>query len=162
MITSEKRSASELGDVEFVVVQLENARLDSGVLLALLKQVESGAIRLLDFILIERLPDGTHRFTEIDSEDFALAGLDLLTPGLVSDEDARHFAATLPPNSLAALVLVEPAWGKQFSRDVRHRGERVLAKHPVPAAVANAVLADALGHTVVRTASRREDTPSLR
>lgn len=161
-MTTENHSVSELGDIEFVMVRLENDRLDSDVLLALLKQIENGAIRLLDFMTIERLRDGTHRFNEIDPEDFALAGLDLLTPGLVSDEDAKHFAAALPANSLAALVLVEPVWGTQFSRDVRHRGERVLAKHPVPAAIANAVLNEALSHTVVRTASRREDTPSLR
>ncbi|MBT2494485.1 hypothetical protein J7E45_02605 [Microbacterium sp. ISL-59] len=133
-----------LGDVEFVVVRLEDDRLSPDILEALLRQVESGAIRLLDFLLIRRLDVEDWRLIEIDADEFTLAGLGLDTPGLVCEEDARHFASGLPIGSLAALILVEPTWSERFSRDVDRRGDRILATQPIPAAIANTVLASAL------------------
>ncbi|NJI58803.1 hypothetical protein HCX50_05115 [Microbacterium oxydans] len=133
-----------LGDVEFVVVRLEDDRLSPDILEALLRQVESGAIRLLDFLLIQRLDVEDWRLIEIDADEFTLAGLGLDTPGLVCEEDARHFASGLPIGSLAALILVEPTWSERFSRDVDRRGDRILATQPIPAAIANTVLASAL------------------
>lgn len=133
-----------LGDVEFVVVRLEDDRLSPSILEALLRQVESGAIRLLDFLLVQRLDRDDFRVIEVDHDEFVLAGLALDTAGLVCEDDARHFAAGLPIGSLAAVILVEPTWAERFSHDVDPRGERILATQPIPAAIANAVLASAL------------------
>ncbi|MFB8190170.1 DUF6325 family protein [Microbacterium sp. NPDC055988] len=133
-----------LGDVEFVVVRLEDDRLSPDILEALLRQVESGAIRLLDFLLIHRLGVEDWRLIEVDADEFTLAGLGLDTPGLVCEDDARYFASGLPIGSLAALILLEPTWSERFSRDVDRRGDRILATQPIPAAIANTVLASAL------------------
>lgn len=133
-----------LGDVEFVVVRLEDDRLSPDILEALLRQVESGTIRLLDFLLIHRLDAEDWRLIEIDGDEFTLAGLGLDTPGLVGEDDARYFASGLPIGSFAALILVEPTWSERFSQDVDRRGDRILATQPIPAVIANAVLASAL------------------
>ena len=133
-----------LGDVEFVVVRLEDDRLSPNILEALLRQVESGAIRLLDFLIIRRLDGAEWRFIEIDADEFDLAGLGLDTPGLVCEDDARYFASRIPVGSLAALILVEPTWCERFARDVDRRGDSVLATQPIPAAIANTILASAL------------------
>jgi hypothetical protein len=133
-----------LGDVEFVVVRLEDDRLGPDILEALLRQVESGSIRLLDFLVIHRLDAEGWRLSEIDADEFTLAGLGLDTPGLVCEDDARHFASGLPVGSRAALILVEPTWSERFSRDIDRRGDRVLATQPIPAAVANTILESAL------------------
>ncbi len=111
-----------LGDVEFVVVRLEDDRLSPDILEALLRQVESGAIRLLDFLLIQRLDVEDWRLIEIDADEFTLAGLGLDTPGLVCEEDARHFASGLPIGSLAALILVEPTWRRAILPRCRSAG----------------------------------------
>lgn len=133
-----------LGDVEFVVVRLEDDHLSPSFLEALLRQVESGAIRLLDFLLVQRLDDESCRLIEVDHDEFSLAGLGLDTPGLVCEDDAKHFAAGLSTGSLAAVMLVEPTWAERFLRDVDRRGDRVLATQPIPAAIANTVLEAAL------------------
>ncbi len=133
-----------LGDVEFVAVHLEGDRLGPNVLEALLRQVEAGAIRLLDFLMIERLGLEEHRIVEVDRDEFALAGLALETPGLIGEDDARHFAATVPLGALAALILVEPIWLERFARDVDHREDRILATQPIPASIANTILSSAL------------------
>ncbi|MGS0560732.1 DUF6325 family protein [Microbacterium aurugineum] len=135
-----------LGDVEFVVVRLEDGRLSPSILEALLRQVESGAIRLLDFLILHRLHDDDWRLIEIDVDEFTLAGLGLDTPGLIGDDDARHFASSLPVGTVAALMLIEPTWSERFSRDVDRRGDSILAMQPIPAAIANTVLATALQH----------------
>ncbi|WP_226532711.1 DUF6325 family protein [Microbacterium paraoxydans] len=135
-----------LGDVEFVVVRLEDGRLSPNILEAVLRQVDSGAIRLLDFLIIHRRDDVEWRLIEIDADEFALAGLGLDTPGLVSEDDARHFASHLPVGTIAALMLVEPTWSERFSRDVDRRGDSILAMQPIPAAIANTILTTALQH----------------
>lgn len=133
-----------LGDVEFVVVRLQGDRLSPHLLEALLTQVESGSIRLLDFLIVQRLDGADCRMIEIDRDEFTLAGLALDTPGLICEDDARHFAARLPISSLAAVILVEPTWGERFSRDLDHRYDHILATQPIPASVANEVLSSAL------------------
>lgn len=130
----------ELGDVEFVVVQLDNDRLTPRVLEAFLRQVEAGALRLLDFLIVQRLEADQYRLTEVDGDEFTLAGLGLHTPGLVAEDDIRHFLPELPVGALAALILVEPTWGERLSRDLAPYGDRILSTQPIPAAVANAVL----------------------
>lgn len=130
----------ELGDVEFVVVQLDNDHLSPRILEALLRQVEVGALRLLDFVIVDRLTVSRYRLTEVDGDEFTLAGLGLRTPGLVSEDDIRHFVPELPVGASAALILVEPTWGEHLSRDLSPHGDRVLAMQPIPAAIANAVL----------------------
>ncbi len=123
-----------LGDVEFIVVRLEEDRLSSVVLEALLRQVESGTIRLLDFLVVHRLDHERYRLTEVDLDDFSLAGLALGTPGLICEDDVGYFAAEIPIDSLTALILVEPIWVERFARDVDCRTDPVLAKQPIPAA----------------------------
>lgn len=137
-------SLQALGDVEFVVVRLDGDRLSPHILEALLRQVEDRTIRLLDFLLIHRLRGDDCRIIEIDRDDFALAGLGLEMPGLVCEEDARHFATGLPVDGFAALILVEPTWGERFARDVDRRGDRILATQSIPAAIANTVVSSAL------------------
>jgi hypothetical protein len=137
-------SLQALGDVEFVVVRLEHDRLSPNLLEALLQQVESGAIRLLDFLMIQRLSVEDYRLIEVDRDEFTLAGLALDTPGLVCDDDARHFVASVPIGSLAALILVEPTWVERFARDIDRREDRILATQPIPATIANTILSSAL------------------
>lgn len=129
-----------LGDIEFVVVQLDDDHLSPSILVALLRQVEGGTLRLLDFLIAHRVSSHEYRLIEVDADDFALAGLGLHTPGLVSEDDVRHFLPGLPVGALAALILVEPTWSRQLTRDLSPFGDRVLATQSIPAVVANTVL----------------------
>jgi hypothetical protein len=126
------------GDVEIVVVHLDDGLLGSAVLDVLLRQVEAGRVRLLDMVLVHRSADGRHRLAEVDRHELALTGLELSAPG-VGDDDARHFAARMPAGSSLALILVEPTGIEGFVRDLRRRGSRVVTTEAVPAVIANAV-----------------------
>jgi hypothetical protein len=137
-------SLKALGDVEFVVVQLERDRLIPRVLEALLRQVEAGTIRLLDFLIIDRSDRDDCTLVEVDGEDFALAGLGLDTRGLICEDDVHHFVSRVAVGTRAALILVEPTWSERFAHDVDCRVDRIVARQPIPAAIANAVLESAL------------------
>ncbi|CAI7675901.1 unnamed protein product, partial [Penicillium discolor] len=80
-----------LGDVAFVVVELRSAYPGPPVLEPLLRQVEDGTLRVLDFLVVRRDAAEGHRITEVDGDDFSLAGLPLYAPGLISLDDVRHF-----------------------------------------------------------------------
>lgn len=137
-------SLTALGDVEFVVVQLEHDRLIPRVLEALLRQVEAGTIRLLDFLIIDRSDGATCRLVEVDGDDFMLAGLGLDARGLMCEDDAHHFASRIAVGTRAALILVEPTWSERFANDVDCRVDRIVARQPIPAVIANSALESAL------------------
>lgn len=130
----------ELGDVEFFVVRLGADHLSLSALEALLRQVEAGTLRVLDVLLIRRPTPNGFALTEVDADEFALAGLQLHTPGIVCEEDVRHFASRIPVGSAAMLVLVEPMWAEQLCAELTFHGDAVLAAQLIPAAIANVVL----------------------
>lgn len=132
-----------LGDVEFFIVRLNSDHLSPSVLEALLRQVDQGAVRLLDLLLIRRPALDEYGLSEVDVDEFALAGLGLRTPGIVCEDDVRHFAAALPVGCVAMLILVEPTWAEEFSADLAFHGDTVIATQGIPASIANAVLGTA-------------------
>lgn len=133
-----------LGDVSFLVVHLRRDHPGPPLLEPLLRLVETGALRVLDFLVIEPTADGERRIVEIDRDDFRLAGLGLYAPGLISDGDVHHFTPWLPRDGVAAVVLVEQTWDLRFLREVEAGGDRVIAQQAIPAAIANAALASTL------------------
>lgn len=134
-----------LGDVAFVVVELRSAHPGPPVLEPLLRQVEDGTLRVLDFLVVRRDAAEGQRITEIDGDDFSLAGLPLYAPGLISLDDVRHFLPWVPPDAVAAVILVEQRWDVRFIREVEDAGDRILATQAIPSAVANAALVATLG-----------------
>lgn len=133
-----------LGDVAFVVVELRRERPGPPVLEPLLRQVEAGTLRVLDFLVVRREADA-HRITEVDGDDFLLAGLRLYAPGLICVQDVGYFLPWVPLGAVAAVILVEQCWHLRFVREVEDGGDRILATQAIPSAIANAALAATLG-----------------
>ncbi|WP_336500930.1 DUF6325 family protein [Microbacterium paraoxydans] len=133
-----------LGDVAFVVVELRRERPGPPVLEPLLRQVEAGTLRVLDFLVVRREADA-HRITEVDGDDFLLAGLRLYAPGLICVQDVGYFLPWVPLGAVAAVILVEQCWDLRFVREVEDGGDRILATQAIPSAIANAALAATLG-----------------
>ncbi len=136
-----------LHDVSVVVVHVDSDRPRPEVLEALLRQVEAGTLRLLDFLLVRRASDGTFEYVEVDAEMFRLAGLGLSLAGLLSVDDARALCTELAPGNHAALILVEPTWVERFSEELASLGADVLATHSVAGSHANAVWKSATRHS---------------
>ncbi len=129
-----------LGPVELDVVLLESPGLPQAVLQALYEQVRNGTVRLVDLVVVSRSDAGELAFEDLDPEEARLAGLDLLAPGLIGEEDVFELSEILPPGSGAAIVAFELAWARDLAEELARHGGVVAATERIPAPVVNAIL----------------------
>lgn len=130
------------GPVEFYLVGLDGDRPSPAVIDALGELIESGTVRLLDFILISKSDAGEVTVTEIEdqTEEYGLGGVEFGAIGLAGDEDVEQFAELVPPGASAALVVLELAWVKRLAEKVAASGAEVLSVERIPAPVVNALV----------------------
>jgi hypothetical protein len=135
----------EYGPVELYLVGFEGDRPDAGTLEAISELIEGGEIRLLDFLVISREPDGSVLITEFDevSDDYGFGSVELEAIGLVAEEDAAEFAQGIPPGTSGALLAIELVWAKHLASKFAQSGGIVLQTERIPAPVVNAALAEA-------------------
>ena len=79
----------EYGPVDLYLVGFEGDRPDEGTLEAIRELVAGGEIRLLDFLVVSREPDGSVQVSEFEeiADDYGFGVTELETIGLVGDED---------------------------------------------------------------------------
>lgn len=148
-----------LHDVSVLVVRLDSDRPPSAVLEALLREIERGTLRLVDFLTVRRDGNRAYEIVEPDERMFGLAGLGLRVPGLVGLTDAEALTADLPPNSSAALILVEPTWFERLSSELTRLGADVVGSLPVAAAHANFVWRSATAPAFASEAEAEAEAP---
>jgi len=129
-----------LGPVELTIVALDSGRPSPGILAALAAQVDSGAVRLVDFVVIEKSLDGHMTVSEVDRVDYAFAGLEFCARGLAGYEDLRILADRMMPGTCAAVIGFEPVWSRLLDEQLAEVGAVVIGTERIPAVVANAVL----------------------
>lgn len=135
----------EYGPVDLYLVGFEGDRPDEGTLEAIRELVAGGEIRLLDFLVVSREPDGSLQVSEFEeiADDYGFGVTELETIGLVGDEDVEEFAEQIPVGTSAALLAIELVWAKRLASRFAQSGGIVLAAERIPAPVVNAVLAEA-------------------
>ncbi|HRO31490.1 DUF6325 family protein [Citricoccus sp.] len=131
-----------LGPVEFLAARLVEARPDPDLLRRLSELVRAGGVRVLDFVVASRTAHGRVSWSDVDAEEFSLAGVDLLVPGMITEQDIREVLAMVTPGGWA-IILVEHTWSSP-ERQFRHPGAMVVPVAHVPAAAAEAALEAAL------------------
>ncbi|MCY1158202.1 MAG: hypothetical protein MOP51_1225 [Citricoccus sp.] len=131
-----------LGPVEFLAARLVEARPDPDLLRRLSELVRAGGVRVLDFVVATRTAHGLVSWSDIDAEEFSLAGVDLLVPGMITEQDIREVLARLAPGGWAIFV-VEHTWSYP-EHQFRHPGATVVSVAHIPAAVAEAALKEAM------------------
>ncbi len=108
----------ELGPVELLVVSFPGTQFKGEIAPALRNLVDSGVIRVIDLVFIQKSADGAVTGIEMDSLDEAsYAALDPLVSevsGLIAEDDIRELAEGAPPNTTLAAMLFENLWAKQF------------------------------------------------
>ncbi|SIT86293.1 DUF6325 family protein [Microbacterium sp. RU33B] len=128
------------GPVELYLVGFEGDRPDPAVIAALVEQLESGLVRLLDFVLISKSADGDITVTEIETEEFGLGSVELAELGLAGDEDVADLAELIEPGTSAALVTLELLYARKLAERVAASGAVVLSSERIPAPIVNAIL----------------------
>lgn len=133
------------GPVEFYLVGLDGDRPEPGVVAALVNLLDTGMVRLLDFVILSKDDDGEVTVTEVEDEDdrYGLGETELSASGIVGDEDVAELAELIPPGASAALVAFELVYQRDLASRLAASGAVVLASDRVPAPVVNALM-DAL------------------
>ena len=121
------------GPVDFVLLEFPaDAEFTGEGAEALLDLVEKGIVRVFDILIIRKDADGT--FSGIDIDDVggftAFAGAQT---GLIGDEDIAEAAEALEPGTVAALIVYENTWARQFVAAVRKAGGEMVASARIPA-----------------------------
>lgn len=135
----------DFGPVELYLLGLGEQGLAPRALKSLSSLTERGVVRLLDFVLIVKSPEGEVAVVELgdDGAGDGLDELELVALGVAGEEDIEDLAEAIPPGSAAALVALELSWAKEMAAAVAESGAEVLSVERIPAPVVNA-LVDAL------------------
>jgi len=132
------------GPVQYFVFAFPGNKFSGAIVPALADVVSKGLINIVDIAFIKKDAAGniiTLEINDLDDETFnAYEKLVDHTEGLLSDSDLADFAAQLPPNNSAALLVFEHAWASQLASAIFKADGHVLAQGFVPREIVEQVL----------------------
>jgi hypothetical protein len=122
--------ASEMGPIDFLVMEFDGDRLTGESLPLLVDLVDRGIIRILDLVFVRKTGGvvSTLTIAEIDAEE----GLDLTVfegawSGLVDQDDIDEAGQVLADGRVAVLVVYENSWAAPLVSALRRSGAEVVA-----------------------------------
>lgn len=122
--------ASEMGPIDFLVMEFDGERLTGESLPLLVDLVERRIIRILDLVFVRKTGGvvSTLTIAEIDAEE----GLDLTVfegawSGLVDRDDIDEAGQVLADGRVAVLVVYENSWAAPLVGALRRSGAQVVA-----------------------------------
>lgn len=134
-------NAGPWGPVELMVVSLAQPEPSPEAIAALARQVEAGALRVLDFVLVSKTETGDVTVTEVADDSLGPEVLDLAIPGLTGEEDIALLADSLAPGENAAIIALELVWARDLALSLAAEGSEVIAAERIPAVVVNEIAA---------------------
>lgn len=126
----------ETGPIDYLVVEFPGSRMTGEGLPLLVDLVNSGTIRLLDLVFVQRALDGS--VTALEIADFDNDGeLDLAifegaSSGLLGQDDVDEAASAIEPGSSAGILVYENAWAAPFAAALRRGGAQLVASGRIP------------------------------
>ncbi len=135
------------GPVEVLVLSLPHARVDEEVGRALAEVVRHGDVTILDLLFLARQEDGELLVVDMDEQldRFGLAELDVRGAALISEDDLDVVREALPPDSSAAVLVLEQSWVQRVAAAVAGAGGEVALHVRVPVADVDAATHAATG-----------------
>jgi hypothetical protein len=126
----------EMGPVDYLVVEFPAAASNfNGEMAAELAALaESGTIRVLDVLILQKDADGSVEALEIDDLDGVdeLRALETEIAEILAEEDVVHLAAAMEPGSVAGVLVWENAWAAPFASAARRSGGQLIATGRIP------------------------------
>jgi hypothetical protein len=131
-----ERSLDELGPVDYFIVEFPaGAQNFSGDgIRELVKLHESGTIRVMDILILQKADDGTVMAQELgDLDDLGELGkLEAELVQTLAEEDVDDLAAAMDPGSVAAVLVYENLWAAPFASAMRRAGGQLIANGRIP------------------------------
>ena len=126
----------ELGPVDYIVVEFPaGASSFTGEMAAELRAlVDSGAIRVIDVLILTKDADGTVEAAELSdiAELGELQAIEAELAELLAAEDVDNLAAAMEPGSTAGVLIWENLWATPFASAVRRSGGQLIANGRIP------------------------------
>jgi hypothetical protein len=147
----------EMGPIDYLVVEFPaGAQNFSGEMADELARLsESGAIRILDLLILQKNEDGSVDGVEIDEAPGSadvdrLRALETDAAEILAAEDVANLAEAMLPGSVAGVLVWENRWAAPFASATRRSGGQLIATGRIPiqaiAASMEAELASAEGN----------------
>lgn len=129
-------AAEELGPVDYLVVEFPaGAQNFTGEMAAELARLsESGTIRILDILILQKNDDGTVDALEIDETPAVdeLRALEADIAEILAAEDVELLAEAMEPGSVAGVLVWENRWAAPFATAARTSGGQLIATGRIP------------------------------
>jgi hypothetical protein len=110
---------------------------------ALAELVQTGKIRILDLVVLERDPEGAVTVLEFEAvESMAeLREVEGEFGGMLSDNDVALASRALRPGTTGIVLVTEDRWAAPLSAAARHAGGLIVAGERIPPSRVEQVLA---------------------
>ena len=136
-----------VGPVDVITIGVPGNKFTGRIAPALMKLVDSGVIRVLDLLFVQKDAQGALTTLEIEDLDAetgaAFMSLTTSDPDALNDEDAEDVGEDLPLNSSALLIAFENTWAQEFVAACEEADAVVIDQVRIPAAVVNVLVTSA-------------------
>jgi hypothetical protein len=139
MTESAPTALDEMGPVDYLVVEFPpGAQNFTGEMAEELARLsESGAIRILDLLILQKNEDGSVDGVEIDeaagsSDVEQLRALETDVAEILAAEDVANLAEAMLPGSVAGVLVWENRWAAPFASAARRSGGQLIATGRIP------------------------------
>jgi Family of unknown function (DUF6325) len=126
----------ELGPVDYLVVEFPAgaSNFTGEMAKELAALVESGTIRIIDLLILQKDEDGSIEATELsDIEELGdLQAIEAQLAELLAEDDVVHLAAAMDPGSTAGVLIYENLWAAPFASAARRAGGQLIANGRIP------------------------------
>ena len=126
----------ETGPIDYLVVEFPGSRMTGEGLPLLVDLVDSGIIRILDLVFVERKLDGSVTAVEIADFDndgeLDLAVFEGASSGLLGQDDVDEAVSVIEPGNSAGILVYENVWAAPFAAALRRGGGQLVASGRIP------------------------------
>jgi hypothetical protein len=126
----------DLGPVDYLVVEFpEGAQNFTGEMAEELARLsESGTIRILDMLILQKNDDGSVDALEIDEVPGVdeIRALEANVAEILAADDVVHLAEAMVPGSVAGVLVWENTWAAPFASAARRSGGQLIATGRIP------------------------------
>ena len=136
MTDSSEVTIDELGPVDYLVIESPAGQQNftGEAVQELGRLAESGTIRILDFLLLQKNDDGTVDALEIDDleEEAEIRVFETEIAEILAADDVEMLAEAMLPGSVAGVLVYENRWAAPFASAARRAGGQLIASGRIP------------------------------
>jgi hypothetical protein len=129
-------TVDDLGPIDYIVVEFPagQSNFTGEMARELAALVDSGTIRVLDLLILQKDVDGAIDALEIDDLDVVdeLRELECDIAEILAAKDVAHLAEAMENGSTAGVIVWENRWAAPFGAAARRSGGQLIASGHIP------------------------------